>query len=238
MHTRRYLGDGTYGDGLRLAWDGYNDFVIQPFLIAITRALGVAAPVHFAAQVLTRAKRHAIVRERFIGLDGTYPLLGRSACYRFGAFQGLADLALREALPSELPPGQVRAALTAVLRRQLEMADTFDEAGGLRIGFAGAQPSLAEFYIATGSLYLCMALFLPLGPAASICAWPCSCRSGCRRRRHSGVHRSYRGPRSMPGAGSICPATTRSRIDQRGHAARPHRRPPKGPRELRYSPGP
>lgn len=170
-HASWYVGDGTYGDGRKFAWDSYNDFVIQPFLVAITRALGAAAPGDFAAQVLTRARRHAVVRERFIGPEGTYPLLGRSACYRFGAFQGLADLALKEELPPELPPGQVRAALTAVLRRQLGMPGTFDEAGWLRIGFAGAQPSLAEFYITTGSLYMCMALFLPLGLPAEAPFW-------------------------------------------------------------------
>jgi len=170
-HASWYLGDGTYGDGRRLANDGYNDFVIQPFLLEIVRALGPAAPADFAAKVLPRAQRHASVRERMIAPDGTWPLLGRSAAYRFGAFQGLAQLALLGALPSALPPGQVRAALTSVLRRQLAPAGTFDAAGWLRIGFAGAQPSLGEDYITTGSLYLCMALFLPLGLAPDAPFW-------------------------------------------------------------------
>ena len=33
----------------------------------------------------------------------------------------------------------------------------------LRIGLRGHQPSLAEPYISTGSLYLCSTAFLPLG---------------------------------------------------------------------------
>jgi hypothetical protein len=40
---------------------------------------------------------------------------------------------------------------------------TFDENGWLRIGFCGYQPSLAEKYISTGSLYLCATGLLPLG---------------------------------------------------------------------------
>jgi hypothetical protein len=50
-----------------------------------------------------------------------------------------------------------------VIRRTLDAAGTFDDAGWLRIGLAGHQPSLAEGYISTGSLYLCTLAFLPLG---------------------------------------------------------------------------
>jgi hypothetical protein len=40
---------------------------------------------------------------------------------------------------------------------------TFDANGWLQIGFYGHQPALGEFYISTGSLYLCAAGLLPLG---------------------------------------------------------------------------
>jgi hypothetical protein len=57
----------------------------------------------------------------------------------------------------------VRAALTAVMKRLLEAAGTFDAQGWLTVGFAGHQPHLGESYISTGSLYLCAAVFPPLG---------------------------------------------------------------------------
>jgi hypothetical protein len=41
----------------------------------------------------------------------------------------------------------------------------------LRIGFCGHQPSLAEGYISTGSLYLCSAALLPLGLPPADAFW-------------------------------------------------------------------
>jgi hypothetical protein len=61
--------------------------------------------------------------------------------------------------------------LSAVMRRTLTPAGTFDEKGWLRIGLAGHQPSLGEPYISTGSLYLCTAAFLPLGLDANDRFW-------------------------------------------------------------------
>lgn len=110
-----------------------------------------------------RLTRFAAIQERLIAPDGSYPVLGRSIAYRGAAFQGLALAALRRQLPNGVTPPQARVALTAVIRRTLEAPGTFDEAGWLRIGLAGHQPSLGENYISTGSLYLCAAAFLPLG---------------------------------------------------------------------------
>ena len=107
------------------------------------------------------------IQERLISPEGTFPAIGRSIAYRFGAFQLLAQVALRRELPAEVSPAQVRGALTAVIRRSIEAPGTFDDAGWLRIGFAGHQPGVGERYISTGSLYLCAAGLLPLGlPAA------------------------------------------------------------------------
>ena len=72
-------------------------------------------------------------------------------------------MALRRELPEGVKPAQVRAALTAVIRRMIEAPGTFDSGGWLTIGFAGHQPSIGETYISTGSLYLCAAGLLPLG---------------------------------------------------------------------------
>lgn len=164
-HAEWYAGDGWYGDGPEFHTDYYNSYVIQPMLVEI---LGVVAGegeewTKFHAGAVARLARFAAVQERMIAPDGSYPVLGRSIVYRAGAFQGLALAALRHGLPPTVPPAQVRRALTAVLQRTLDAPDTFDAAGWLRLGLAGAQPSLAENYISTGSLYLCSTALLPLG---------------------------------------------------------------------------
>ncbi len=58
-----------------------------------------------------------------ISPEGTYPIIGRSVAYRFGAFQALSQVALRKELPLYIAPGQVRCALTAVMKRQLIPGD-------------------------------------------------------------------------------------------------------------------
>lgn len=123
------------------------------------------------AAIRERAVRYAAIQERMIAPDGSYPVVGRSVAYRCGAFHLLADAALRQALPHDVSPEQVRGALTAVMRRTLTPSGTFDDAGWLRIGLAGHQPSLGEAYISTGSLYLCTAAFLPLGLPADHRFW-------------------------------------------------------------------
>lgn len=160
-----YLGDGAYGDGEVFHFDYYNSFVIHPMLLEVLAVLqkhdGQFAAA-YAAEV-KRAQRFAEIQERLIAPDGTFPSLGRSTTYRFGAFQTLAQVSLRRELPARVKPAQVRCALTAVIRRMIEMPGTFDAGGWLQIGFCGHQPALGENYISTGSLYLCAAGLLPLG---------------------------------------------------------------------------
>ena len=172
-HQRWYLGDGTYGDGPHFHWDYYNSFVIQPFLLNLMDVVGGQEPGWAAMKegIVARARRYAAVQERMIAPDGTYPVVGRSIAYRCGAFQLLGEMALRETLPEGVAPAQVRGAMTAVMRRTLTPAGTFDEKGWLKIGLAGHQPSLGEPYISTGSLYLCTAAFLPLGLPAESAFW-------------------------------------------------------------------
>ena len=169
QHAQWYKGDGTYGDGPAFHWDYYNSFVIHPMLIDVLAAVGDDSEAWKAMREpeIRRAQRYAAIQERLISPEGTFPAIGRSIAYRFGAFHLLAQAALRRALPPEVAPAQVRGALTAVIRRSIEASGTFDEAGWLRIGFAGHQPGIGELYISTGSLYLCAAGLLPLGlPAA------------------------------------------------------------------------
>lgn len=168
-----YKGDGAYGDGEAFHFDYYNSFVIHPMLLDALAVLQSKDGSFAAARVLElgRARRYSEVLERLIAPEGTFPSLGRSTTYRFGAFHGLAQAALLGELPGSLAPGQVRSAMTAVMRRSIEAPGTFDDGGWLRIGFCGHQPSLGEGYISTGSLYLCCTALLPLGLAPGSPFW-------------------------------------------------------------------
>jgi len=165
QHDQWYKGDGTYGDGPEFHWDYYNSFVIHPMLLDVLDAVRDEMPPwkDLAARVEQRARRYAAVQERLIAPDGSFPPIGRSLAYRCGAFQLLAQIALRRALPEGVSPAQVRGALTAVIRKCMEAPGTFDADGWLRIGFCGHQPGVGERYISTGSLYLCAVGLLPLG---------------------------------------------------------------------------
>lgn len=173
QHEQWYLGDGAYGDGPEFHWDYYNSFVIQPMLVDVLAAAGDQYGEWDAmrATITGRARRYAEVLERLIGTDGTYPPIGRSLAYRFGAFQSLAQSALLDDLPKSVSPAQVRCALTAAIRRTMEIPGNFTPDGWLTIGFCGHQRDIGERYISTGSLYLCAAVFLPLGLASEHPFW-------------------------------------------------------------------
>ncbi|MCC9135605.1 DUF2264 domain-containing protein [Pontibacter silvestris] len=160
-----YVGDGLYSDGMNFNLDYYNSYVIQPYLATILETVRKKTDRYngYMPKVDKISKRYAVVQERLIHTDGSFPVLGRSIAYRGGAFHHLADVAQRQQLPEELDPAQVRSALTAVIRKTLDAPSTFTKDGWLNIGLYGSQPGIAEFYITTGSLYLCSAIFLPLG---------------------------------------------------------------------------
>lgn len=172
-HRAWYVGDGVYGDGPEFHWDYYNSFVIQPMLVEALDVIGDESPElkTLRDQSRTRLTRWAEIQERLIAPDGSYPVTGRSIAYRCGAFQGLAQAALRRVLPEGVSPAQTRVALTSVIRRTLEAPGTWDAKGWLRIGLAGHQPGLGESYISTGSLYLCSVALLPLGLPATDPFW-------------------------------------------------------------------
>jgi len=164
-HKEWYKGDGVYGDGVDFHWDYYNSYVIQPMMLDNLRILEAKdrKPVIDYQTEIKRAVRYAAVQERMISPEATYPVLGRSLAYRFGAFQLLSQMALRKDLPEQVSARQVRAALYAMIKKQLEAPGTFDKNGWLQIGIYGHQPGIAEYYISTGSLYLCSQAFLILG---------------------------------------------------------------------------
>ena len=152
-----------------------------------------------------RMARYAQLLERLIGPDGTFPPLGRSIIYRGAAFQPLAQLALRKQLPPALTAGQVRAALGAVVNATLSEA-SLDERGWLRIGLCGDQPTMAERYISTDSLYLCSTIFLPLGLPENDRYWTDELGPGLRRKS---------GPRAQ-----TCRRTSASTAEQAARRAR------------------
>jgi hypothetical protein len=168
-----YKGDGIYGDGPSFHWDYYNSFVMHPIQLNILDTISKVSPAwnSFQPAMMVRAQRYAAIQERLISPEGTFPPIGRSLCYRFGAFHLLAEISLRGKLPEGVSPEQVRSALTVVLRRMIQAPGTFDEQGWLRVGFLGHQPSIAESYISTGSCYLCSAAWLPLGLPVSDPFW-------------------------------------------------------------------
>ena len=172
-HEQWYKGDGVYGDGPYFHFDYYNSFVIQPMMTQVLEIVVKHVPEKSAdfKRQLKRYARYAEQQERMISPEGTFPAVGRSLAYRFGAFYALSDVSYRQMLPKKVSPAQVRSALTAVIRRQISMPGTFDRNGWLQLGFAGHQPSIAERYINTGSSYLCCAVFVALGLPADSDFW-------------------------------------------------------------------
>ena len=189
QHEQWYRGDSIYGDGPEVRWDYYNSFVTHPFLVEIIDVVADHVPGanKIREGILRRATRFAEIQERMIAPDGTYPPVGRSLTYRFGAFHALAQAALRDLLPTTLYPGQVRSALTSVIRRQMEAPGTFADNGWLTIGLAGHQPTLGESYITTGSLYLCANGLLPLGLPPQHAFWSSDAQPWTSVRAWSGV---------------------------------------------------
>ncbi len=172
-HAGWYKGDGVYGDGADFHWDYYNSFVIQPMMLDITKVLNDIQKDTIITydKALRRAQRYATIQERLISPEGTYPPIGRSLAYRFGAFQVLAQIALLKKLPAEIAPAQVRSALSLVIHRLIEAPNTFDTKGWLNVGLYGNQLNISEEYISTGSLYLCTVGLLPLGLPATDPFW-------------------------------------------------------------------
>jgi hypothetical protein len=159
-----YVGDGMYKDGVSFAFDYYNSYVIHPYLAAIADIIKTKTNAYNTMfdKIKKRNERYAIIQERLINTDGTYPATGRSIVYRGAAFHHLADMSWRKALPKQLSPEQVRCALTAVIKKTLESPTTYKN-GWLTFGLYGEQPDMGDFYNNQGSPYICTNIFLPLG---------------------------------------------------------------------------
>ncbi|MBB5441104.1 hypothetical protein HDC92_004809 [Pedobacter sp. AK017] len=185
-----YKGDGIYGDGPKFHFDYYNSFVIHPMLIDIVKTVtdrGLEKQEVYNT-VLERAIRYAAIQERTISPEGTFPPVGRSLVYRFGALQALAHIALLSRLPENIRPEQVRGAMSLVIKRMIEAPGTFDKNGWLTIGFCGHQVDVGEYYMSTGSLYLCTAGLLPLGLPANDVFWTGAPADWTSKKLWSGVN--------------------------------------------------
>ena len=167
-----YKGDGAYGDGIHFHFDQYNSYVMHPQLVDAVRVCKMKGDAMGAKYecLLKRMQRWAVVQERMIHPDGSYLIVGRSEHYRFGAFQALSQLALQNLLPSSLPRGQVRTALTAVVKRFLSNTDNFID-GWLSAGVNGHQPGMMNPYGDSGALYLVSLGLLQLGLPATDPFW-------------------------------------------------------------------
>lgn len=199
-----YIGDGWYADGPSFAYDYYNSYVIHPMYAEIVEMVcdvnprnsylihsvdpityKTNGPEHRLSQIRERMQKFSTILERMVSPEGTYPVFGRSIPYRLAVFQPLAMLAWQKNLPKQLTNGQVRAAITAVMKRMYaadlyelglsgEKASTptnFNKGGFLTIGFVGSHPNVADIYTNNGSLYMTSLAFMPLGLPADDPFW-------------------------------------------------------------------
>lgn len=173
-----YVGDGWYSDGPDFAFDFYNSFVLHPMYVECLEVVtdgGKKSGWNLKAdnfnRGIKRMQRFGIILERFVSPEGAFPVFGRSITYRTAVLQPLALLAWRGWLPKELPNGQIRAAMTAVMNRMFGDNRNFNEKDFLTLGFNGSQPHISDWYTNNGSLYMASLAFLPLGLPAEHPFW-------------------------------------------------------------------
>ena len=172
-----YVGDGWYADGPVFAFDYYSSYVFHAmYLETLQNMIDARANTRleyrkYYDRALKRAQKFAIILERFISPEGTFPVIGRSTPYRLAAMQPLALMAWYQKLPQDLTNGQVRAALTQVMHRMFDQQQNYNDGGYLTIGFCGHQPETADWYTNNGSLYMTSLAFMPLGLPATHPFW-------------------------------------------------------------------
>lgn len=94
-----YVGDGWYADGPVFAFDYYSSYVFHAMYLETLQAM-VDSKYNsrldyqkYHDRALKRAQKFAIILERFISPEGTFPVIGRSTPYRMAAMQPLALMA-------------------------------------------------------------------------------------------------------------------------------------------------
>jgi hypothetical protein len=131
-------------------------------------------------------QRFNVLLERLISPEGTFPAIGRSATYRMGAFQTLALAAWKYGLPKVMTSGQVRSALTTVMKNMFAVEGNFSKEGFLQLGMVGHQPGIADYYTNNGSLYMTALVFLPLGLPVDAPFWTAPAEDWTQRKAWSG----------------------------------------------------
>lgn len=184
-----YVGDGWYSDGPHFAFDYYNSYVIQPMYMECLEIMVDRKKIKQERYdiALKRMRKYGQILERFVSPEGTFPVFGRSIPYRLAVFQPLAMLAWKEQLPQELTNGQVRAAMTASMKRMFAHKGNFNEKGFLTIGFVGEQPNVSDSYTNNGSLYLTSVVFLPLGLPAEHPFWTAPAEDWTQKKAWNGL---------------------------------------------------
>jgi len=174
-----YVGDGWFSDGPVFAFNYYSCYVFHPMYLETLQNMMDAGvntrieyPKHYQRQ-LKRTQKMAVILERFVSPEGTFPVVGRSIVYRMAALQPLAMMAWQQQLPKELTNGQVRNALTLVMHRMYDHYQNYNEGGYLTIGFCGHQPDVSDWYTNNGSLYMTSLSLMPLGLPATHDFWSC-----------------------------------------------------------------
>ena len=188
-----YVGDGFYSDGPDFAFDYYNSYVLHPMYV---ESLQIAtdngknkiwnAPDCNYDRAVKRLQKYSSIIERLISPEGTFPVYGRSITYRSGVLQPLALTAWRGELPEGLEEGQVRAAMTEVLKNFFSGNQNFNDGGFLTIGFNGSQPDIADWYTNNGSLYMASLALLPLGLPADHSFWTSETKPWTSKKAWSG----------------------------------------------------
>ncbi|WP_236581896.1 DUF2264 domain-containing protein [Sphingobacterium spiritivorum] len=171
--TTWYVGDGWYSDGPKFGFDHYNGYVIHCMQVeALYHNLKASSKYKdMYLRAYKRMQRYGHHLERMISPEGYYTVVGRSSTYRNAAFQPLASLALDKRLPEDISEGQVRSALTSVLKN-IFVESTFKSSGWLSMGVVGDnQENIADTYTNAGSMYVASLSFLPLGLPATDSFW-------------------------------------------------------------------
>ena len=95
-----YVGDGWYADGPVFAFDYYTSYVFHAMYLETLQNMidakqnGTRLEYRkYYDRALKRAQKFAIILERFISPEGTFPVFGRSSTYRMAALQPLALMA-------------------------------------------------------------------------------------------------------------------------------------------------
>jgi rhamnogalacturonyl hydrolase YesR len=204
-----YVGDGWYADGPSFAFDYYSSYVFHPMYLE-TLQTAVAAHIKTAEYrrcydlALRRAQKYALLLERFISPEGTFPVFGRSIPYRLAALQPLALMAWYQRLPEGIGYGQTRSALTAVMKRMFDNGRNFNSQGFLTIGFTGSQANVADFYTNNGSLYMTSLSLMPLGLPAAHPFWSDAPGDWTSKKAWSGqpFPKDHHWPDEWPGKGN------------------------------------